>query len=129
MQAKKTVKNGQPVEITAVCDDITASVSGDIPEKALNRPTDADMLTKQLSKLGDTVFSFGKLTADIDEGLIVPASKLNELRREVMEKLTNRVIEKNTPKEGFAEINAFWAKDVIENSSAGLVGEDKSKLN
>ncbi len=56
------------------------------------------MLTKQLSKLGDTVFSFGKLTADIDEGLIVPASKLNELRRQVMEKLTERIIEKNTPK-------------------------------
>ncbi len=92
------IKNGQPVEITAVCDDITASVSGDIPEKALNRPTDADMLTKQLSKLGDTVFSFGKLTANIDDGLIVPASKLNELRRVVMEKLTARVIEKNTPK-------------------------------
>ena len=91
------IKSGQPVGITAVCGDISASVSGELPEKALNRPTDADMLTKQLSKLGDTVFSFGKLTADIDEGLIVPASKLNELRREVMEKLTNRVIEKNTP--------------------------------
>ena len=92
------IKNGQPVGITAVCGDISASVSGDIPENALNRPTDADMLTKQLSKLGDTVFSFGKLTADIDEGLIVPASKLNELRRQVMEKLTERIIEKNTPK-------------------------------
>ena len=52
----------------------------------------------------------------------------NDMYRTV-KKLFMDDIEKNTPKEGFAEINAFWAKDVIENSSAGLVGEDKSKLN
>ena len=38
-------------------------------------------------------------------------------------------IERNTPKEGFAEINAFWAKDLIDNSSAGLEEEDSDKLN
>jgi len=92
------IKDGQPVVITAVCGDVSASAQGDVPEKALNRPTDCDTLTKQLSKLGDTVFSFGKLTADIDEGLIVPAGKLNELRRTVTEKLTELIIEKNTPK-------------------------------
>jgi hypothetical protein len=31
-------------------------------------------------------------------------------------------IEKNTPKEGCAEIDAYWAKDLIENSTAGLPG-------
>ena len=92
------IKEGQPVVITAVCGDVSASAQGDVTEKALNRPTDCDTLTKQLSKLGDTVFSFGKLTADIDEGLIVPAGKLNELRRTVTEKLTELIIEKNTPK-------------------------------
>ncbi len=92
------IKDGKPVVITAVCGDVSASAQGDVPEKALNRPTDCDALTKQLSKLGDTVFSFGKLTADIDEGLIVPAGKLNELRRTVTEKLTELIIEKNTPK-------------------------------
>lgn len=92
------IRNGQPVVITAVCGNISAAAFGDIPEKAMNRPTDEEILTKQLSKLGDTVFSFGKLTADLDVGLIVPASKLNELRREVMEKLTEKVIAENTPK-------------------------------
>ncbi|WP_294413716.1 U32 family peptidase [uncultured Ruminococcus sp.] len=92
------IKEGQPVVITAECSGVSTSAQGDIPEKALNRPTDCDTLTKQLSKLGDTVFSFGKLTADIDEGLIVPAGKLNELRRTVTEKLTELIIEKNTPK-------------------------------
>ena len=91
------IKAGQPVVIKAVCGDISASAQGEIPEKALNRPTDTESLTKQLSKLGDTVFSFGQLTADMDEGLIVPAGKLNELRRQVTEKLTQLITEINTP--------------------------------
>ena len=91
------IKSGEPVRITASCGDISASAQGDIPQQAINRPTDEEMLTKQLSKLGDTVFIFGKLTADIDEGLIVPAGKLNELRREVSEKLTELIISENTP--------------------------------
>jgi putative protease len=101
------IKEGQPVVITAVCGDVSASAQGDVPEKALNRPTDCDTLTKQLSKLGDTVFSFGKLTADIDEGLIVPAGKLNELRRTVTEKLTELIIEKNTPKYTISDFKPF----------------------
>ncbi|SEH41251.1 putative protease [Ruminococcus flavefaciens] len=91
------IKNNTPVCITANCGDISVSAEGDIPQQAIKRPTDMDMLTKQLSKLGDTVFSFGRLTADIDDGLIVPAGKLNELRREVAEKLTERIISANTP--------------------------------
>ena len=91
------IKEGQPVVITAVCGDISASAQGDIPEKAMNRPTDEEGLKKQLSKLGDTVFTFGALSADIDEGLIVPAGKLNELRRQVTEKLTELIRKNNTP--------------------------------
>ncbi|MBR6967195.1 MAG: U32 family peptidase [Ruminococcus sp.] len=91
------IKAGQPVVITAVCGDISASVQGEIPEKAVSRPTDADSLARQLSKLGDTVFRFGKLTAEIDGGLMVPAGKLNELRRAVTEELTSLIIKKNTP--------------------------------
>jgi putative protease len=113
------IKEGQPVVITAVCGDISASAQGAIPEKALNRPTDCDTLAKQLSKLGDTVFSFGMLTTDIDEGLIVPAGKLNELRRTVTEKLTELIIKKNTPK--------YTISDYVPKLAAAALSE-KEKL-
>ena len=92
------IKENEPVRITAVCGGLSTTIEGDFPQKAINRPTDMDMLTKQLSKLGDTVFSLGTVTADIDDGFIVPAGKLNELRREAAEKLTELVISANTPK-------------------------------
>ena len=92
-----TMKSGQALEISGNCGDICEKVTGDIPDKAMNRPTDTSALEKQLSKLGDTIFTFGELTADIDDGLFVPAGKLNELRRELCEKLTNSYIMRNTP--------------------------------
>ena len=91
------VKSGEPVEISAVCGEISVTVTGEIPDKAMNRPTDISAIEKQLSKLGDTVFRLGQLSADIDDGLFVPAGKLNELRRKLSEKLTEAVIDKNTP--------------------------------
>lgn len=94
---RAVIKNGEPVVITAVCGDISAEVMGDIPEAAKNKPTDIEMLKKQLGRLGDTVFTLGKVNAEIDEGLIVPSGRLNELRREVIGKLSEIVIQKNTP--------------------------------
>ena len=89
---------GKPVTVTAVCGDISEAVTGDEPAVAQNRPTDISAVEKQLSKLGDTVFTLGSLTADIGEGLFVPAGKLNELRRQLADKLTEAVIERNTPR-------------------------------
>ncbi|MCM1358101.1 MAG: U32 family peptidase, partial [Prevotella sp.] len=91
-----TIKQNIPVKIIAECNNITAEANGDIPEKAVNRPTDTELLKKQLSKLGDTVFSIGTLTADIENGLIVSAGKINALRRELTEKLTEEIISANT---------------------------------
>ncbi len=91
------MKSGKPIRVKAVCGGITADAEGDIPDTAQNRPTDTAMLEKQFSKLGDTVFRLGKLTADIDDGLFVPAGKLNELRRQLAGKLTEAVISHYTP--------------------------------
>ena len=91
------IHENKPVKITAECLGIRISECGDIPEKALNRPTDHETLIKQLSRMGDTVFFAGEITSDIAPGRMVRAGKLNELRRNLTEKLTQLVISKNTP--------------------------------
>lgn len=92
------IKAGQPVKITAVCGELSAEVTGDIPDIAQKSPTSTETLEKQLSKLGDTVFTLSSITADIDDGLFVPAGKLNELRRLAVEKLTEKLAEYNKPR-------------------------------
>ncbi|MBR5513754.1 MAG: U32 family peptidase [Ruminococcus sp.] len=92
------IKKGQPLKITAVCGEISAEITGDFPDIAQKSPTSAETLCKQLSKLGDTVFTLGRVTAEIDDGLFVPVGKLNELRRTVIEKLTDMLAEYNKPR-------------------------------
>lgn len=92
------IKSGKPISIKAVCGDVSAEITGEVPDNAKKSPVDYDYLKKQFSKLGDTVFYFGSLTADIDDGLFISVGKLNELRRNIIEKLTENIINKNTPK-------------------------------
>ena len=92
------IKSGEPVTITANCGEISVTAEAEPPQIAEKRPTDLNMVEKQLSKLGDTVYSAGDITAEIDDGLIVPAGKLNELRRTLTAALDRLITEKNTPK-------------------------------
>ncbi|MDE6789350.1 MAG: U32 family peptidase, partial [Ruminococcus sp.] len=114
------IKSGKPVYIKAFCGSISAEVYDEIPDTARNSPTDFNSLEKQLSKLGDTVFFYGSLTADIDNGLFVPAKKINELRRNVIEKLSELITENNTPK---YTVTDYIPQKIIVNST-----EIKSKL-
>ncbi len=61
--------------------DPSVTVEGDIPLEAINRPTDRAMAEKNLLKLGSTVFSAEKTVINIEDGLMVPVSALNALRR------------------------------------------------
>lgn len=91
------VKADLPIKLTALCNNLSVTVTGEIPQTAINKPIDKHYIEKQLSKLGDTVFEYDNMTADIDAELMVPASQLNELRRKSVEKLYKLIIENNTP--------------------------------
>lgn len=90
-------KLGENCRLT-VCDTHgnKAEISGDIPEQAVNKPTDYEFLKKQFSKLGDTIYEFNSLTADIDDNIRISPSVLNEMRREICNKLDNIRAKANT---------------------------------
>ncbi len=91
------VHKGSPVRVTASLGDISVNAEAAPPEKAMKHPTDLAVIEKHLSKLGDTVFICNSVTADIEDGLIVHAGCLNELRRQLAESLKNAVTQRNTP--------------------------------
>ncbi len=85
---KVKIKQNEPIEITAEDDEgFTASCRGMISEAAINKPTDREIVENQLSKLGQTIYEFKKADIEIDDGLSVPASEINRLRREAVEEL------------------------------------------
>ena len=78
-----TLKANEPVSLTVYPFSIT--VFGDTPEAAINAPLDLAALKKSLTKFGGTPYEAAEFTADMDEGLILPVSKLNALRRSALE--------------------------------------------
>ncbi|MDF1823028.1 MAG: U32 family peptidase [Verrucomicrobiales bacterium] len=59
----------------------------DVMSRAENRPLNEEVLTKQLSRLGNTVYELGGLTVDLEGEVMCPMSELNRLRRALVEKL------------------------------------------
>lgn len=78
-------RSGEKISLTASALGKTVTVFGDEPEKAINKPTSRDAVTEKLLKLGGTQFYAGKINAVVDDGLAVPVSKINALRRTAVE--------------------------------------------
>ncbi len=72
--------------------EFSVSVEGDVPLVALNRPTDAALAEKNLLKLGSTVFAAEKTEINIEDGLMVPVSALNALRRAATDALEKLIL-------------------------------------
>lgn len=81
-------RKNQPCTLTATALGKTVTVTGETAETAINKPMTEESVIQRLSKLGGTQFFADKITAKIDSGLILPASKINELRRKAVEEIT-----------------------------------------
>lgn len=98
MDMKFECRADKPCRITAAALGRTVTITGDIPERAVNKPMTAERLSDRLSKLGGTQFYAGNVEIELDDGLILPVSKINELRRLAVEKLTEQEPTKVTAK-------------------------------
>lgn len=86
-----------PVTLTGKAGAYTVVAEGAVPQTALNRPATEESVVRVLKKLGGTVFAPGELTAEVADGLMVPVSALNELRRTVCEQLAAKLSEFTPP--------------------------------
>ena len=89
-----TVRRGEPVQLRGACavhgGAAFAMGTGAVPEEARNRAVTAEELRQRLSKTGGTVFTADRVEIELDEGLMVPASVINGLRRELLDELAAR---------------------------------------
>lgn len=92
------IKENEKAYLSVSCGGYTAECTGDVAEKAINRPITSEELKSRLSKLGDTAFTATKLDVTVDEGLILPMSSINALRRNAVFALVDVITKANTPK-------------------------------
>ena len=83
---------GQPLQVKAVVDgyaELTWQGDSAMPlQVAVQRPLTLESLSAQFGRLGGTRFVLGKFTSSLPDGLILPVSELNRLRRTAVEHLS-----------------------------------------
>ncbi|MGI6776629.1 MAG: DUF3656 domain-containing U32 family peptidase [Acetivibrionales bacterium] len=86
LNCRITVKYNMPV-VLKVWDSRGNSIEivGDIPEKAVNIAITEAKIIEQLRKTGSTPFRFNNIGIELDEGLSLPVSKINLMRREALD--------------------------------------------
>lgn len=65
-----------------------AAVSGELPQIAREHPTTAQRAQQNLSKMGGTPYFVKEAQIQVQDGLMLPASQLNALRRQAIEQLS-----------------------------------------
>lgn len=92
---KAKVKNGAVMELEMTdSDGNSVTVFGEaLAEPAINRPLDRERLSQQLSKLGGTVFTAGNIDIELEDGISLPISEINNMRRKAVEKLEKMRLE------------------------------------
>jgi putative protease len=76
---------------TATVGDVSVTVIGDLlPEKADNRGISEEFVILQMSKLGGTIFSAGRVDVELEPDLFVSSKSMNELRRKAIESVIEK---------------------------------------
>jgi len=93
------------VDVRISADGVSASSGGEtvlLPLPSLQKANQPERtepaVRKSFGKLGGTGWSLGALTVDDQDGLFVPASVLNDLRRELVARLDAAAIRRSTEK-------------------------------
>ena len=60
------------------------------PMRAINKETRHDVIKKQLSKLGNTVYKARSITLNLDDNLFINIKDINEIRRRAISKLNEK---------------------------------------
>ncbi|MBQ3441784.1 MAG: U32 family peptidase [Selenomonadaceae bacterium] len=94
--AEVKAKLGEPLTLTLTDADGNSSTAQTkfIAEPALNRPLTLETLRNQLGRLGNSIFALEKISADLDAGLMIPISELNDVRRRAVEGLETQRLRK-----------------------------------
>ena len=75
------MKENEPITLTVSDKNRSVCVEGDLPQAALTAPLSTEHLERNLSKLGGTPYAIGSFSVEMDDGLMLPVSRLNDLRR------------------------------------------------
>ena len=121
-----TVRRSSPASLTAVSRGETVTVSGSVLPADAEKPMSADALRVRLEKCGGTAFYADNVQITLDDGLFLPASEINALRRTALEELTERL--SSVKPISFTDASFFPYVSTEEKSDNGTEVSPKFRL-
>ncbi|MCL2616113.1 MAG: DUF3656 domain-containing protein [Defluviitaleaceae bacterium] len=85
LSAEVRAKMGERISMALERGSVRVSREGEIVQPAKNSPVSREGILEKLSKTGDTPFRIEYTRHDIDDGIFMPISQINSLRRTVCE--------------------------------------------
>ena len=95
------MKENEPITLTVSDKNRSVCVEGDMPQAALTAPLSAEHLERNLSKLGGTPYAIGSFSVEMDDGLMLPVSRLNDLRRRAIAEWECNLVPKTIEKTAY----------------------------
>lgn len=112
----------EPDKIVAMYQDKTAEITGNFtPAKDVNKMTSAIQLA--FEKTGDTALELAELTVQNKQGLFVPMSILNELRRQLYTQIEPEHIVPTMPKTASMAKTQIAPKWIIKTDDVGTLAD------
>lgn len=81
----------QPMTLTLSLYNQSVTAVGECPQKAMKQAASEENIRKQLGKMNATKFEFEQLVVTLGENLFIPNGWLNELRRQAVEQLEDKI--------------------------------------
>jgi len=92
------LKTGEPSYIELKAGTVQVNATGSIVQYAQKRPMTVADIEKQLDRFGNSPFLLSEMKVELEkteQGIFMPVSELNDLRRQVCEELERRLLEAN----------------------------------
>ncbi len=85
------IRAGEPIQVGVEDGEgRVTTAAGKLPEPARRRPTSQEEVEAQLAKTGGTPFAAAGMRTLVEDGLAVPLSAVNALRRQVLDELSKQ---------------------------------------
>lgn len=130
---KVIIDTGEPIILELNYGNIHVRVNGDIVEAAMNQPMTEDKIRKQIMKTRETSYVLRDLQISIKGNPFIPVQKLNELRRQGIEALSEAItsqyrrIAEHEPKEIFGVVKCS-KNNGMNNMGISVSVFDKNQL-
>lgn len=118
-----TMKANTPLTLTATANGKAVTVTGDIPLIAQNAPMNEAAVREKLLKLGGTPYEATDVQIVLDEGLMVPVSRLNALRRDALAALMSKKAANGCEKPHYSPFKATGTR--VERPTARFASAEK----